>query len=233
MGGGGSFTASALPSVFSDGGGRGTEGRGRPANLSAPSGGRARGRRLVGRTSAGTSDLAGLGAEGRGRGARGFDPPPSSLACGGSAAAPDTLGASRALFAAGSAPTGAGSPLPTFSSLTLLPSDRHTAADSTKREARDGARDDVLDDMPVQRSPRPGHSRRALALRVSSGDIPASLSAARDAVVRGVASTLATMRKGAPSVVSCAGNLLQGQLERPERVRRHDRGSAGGCATFV
>ncbi len=186
MGGGGSFTASALPSVFSDGGGRGREGRGRPANLSAPSGGRAR----VGRTSAGTSDLAGLGglgglgAEGRGRGPMVFDPPPSSPACGGSAVAPDTLGASRALFAARSAPTGAGSTLRTFSSLTLLPSDRDTAADSTKREARNRARDDVLDDMPVQRSPKPGHSRRALALRVSSGDIPAYLSAARDALVR-------------------------------------------------
>src|SRR5882672_1762125 len=109
MGGDGSFTASALPSVFSDGGGRGTEGRGRPANLSAPSGGRAR-VGVVGRTSVGPSDIAGLGglgAEGRGRGPRGFDPPPCSLACSGSAAAPDTLGASRALFAPGSAPTGA------------------------------------------------------------------------------------------------------------------------------
>src|ERR1700723_3603568 len=133
MGGGGSFTASALPNVFSDGGGRGTEGRGSPANLSAPSGGRARAR-TAGRTSAGTSDLVGLGVDGRGRGARGFDPPPGSLACSGSAAAPDTLGASRALFVAGSTPSGAGSALRTFSSLTLLSSDRDTVAVSRKRE---------------------------------------------------------------------------------------------------
>src|SRR5882724_10198978 len=105
MGGGGSFTASPLTNVFgSEGGGSGTEGRGRPTNLSAP-----------------TSRLADLGAVGRGRAPRDFDPPPGSLACSDSAAAPGTPGASSALFAHGSAPTGAGSALWTFSSLTPLP----------------------------------------------------------------------------------------------------------------
>ena len=98
---------------------------------------------------------AGLGAEGRGRGARNFAPPPGPLACSGSAAAPDTLGASTALFAAGSTPAGAGSALRTFSSLTVLPSDRDTAADSKEtRSPRTCARR-RLDDIPVQRSPEP------------------------------------------------------------------------------
>ena len=154
MGGGGSFKASALPNVFSDGGGRGMERRGRPANLSAPSGGRAR-VRTAGRTSAGTSDLIGLGAEGRGRGARGFDPRPGSLACSGSAAAPDTLGASRALFAAGSTPSGAGWAVRTFSSLTLLPSYRDTVAVSRKTRGPRTCARRRLDDIPVQRSPEP------------------------------------------------------------------------------
>jgi hypothetical protein len=119
---GGSFTASPLSNVFgSDGGGSGTEGRGRPANLSAPSGGRGR----VGRTSAGTSGLADLAA-GRGRAAGGFDPRPSALACSGAAAALGTVGASRTLFAAGSAPTSTGSALRTFSSLTLLLAEHDT-----------------------------------------------------------------------------------------------------------
>jgi hypothetical protein len=104
MGGAGSLTASPRTSVFgSEGGGSGTEDRaGRPANLSAPSGGR----ETVGRTSDGSGAGRGTGAR-DGRGAL--------LALPGSAAA---LGSSEAVLAAGVVLEGAGSALRSLSSLT-------------------------------------------------------------------------------------------------------------------
>ena len=178
MGGGGSFTDFGPAPLTSSrtGAEGGTDGRGRPANLSAPSGGRASAGRLAGRTSGGNLcfGLAGLGAEGRGRGSAKLGPPPGPPACSGSAAAPDTPGApgaSGALVAAGSTPTCAGSALRTFSSLTLRPSDRDTAAQPIPRKTRGRERcaRRRLDDIPVQRSPKLASlARRALARRIGS-----------------------------------------------------------------
>src|SRR5580658_1294732 len=133
MGGSASFTASPFTRVFgSEGGGSGTEGWGRPTNLSTPSGER----RSVGRTSAGTDGLLDLGA-GRGAAAGTCDSRTCPLAPSGSVAAPGALGESPAVFAAGLAPKGAGSTLRPFSSLTRLLAGHHTFPSGDDHGSRD------------------------------------------------------------------------------------------------
>lgn len=162
MGGSGTFTASPLTSVFgSEGGGSGTEGRGRPANLSAPSGGRG----SVGWMFDGS---------GPGRGTATGDGRTATLALPGLAAA---LGSSETVFEAGVVPRGAGSALRSLSSLTRSLAAHHTS-DGLSLEASHDLRGQVTvrasrrllrghafgrllvrGAEPVRRRPQTGHSQ--------------------------------------------------------------------------